>query len=83
MYRIMNPTDAEYTKLVDIIDKNQGSVLRDLSLAVLPAVQALTSGNVGEQRTFAIEKMTVEDITKYQKGSSEFLQLICEPIYTG
>lgn len=78
----MSPTRADYAKFVEILNKHQGNLLRSLSSAVLPAVQALTAGGVGEQRTFAIEKMTVDDITKYQKGSSTFLQLICEQLQT-
>lgn len=72
----MTPTDSEYAKFVDILDKSQGDLLRNLSMAVLPTVQALTFGGVHEQRVFDIEKMTVADIVKYPKGSSAFLELI-------
>jgi hypothetical protein len=72
----MTPTDIEYTEFVGILDKSQGDLLRCLGRAVLPTVQALTLGAVHEQRLFDMEKMTVEDITKYPKGSWAFLQLI-------
>lgn len=76
----MAPTDAEYAEFVETLYKSQGVLLRSLSMAVLPVVQALTAGGIGEQRIFAIEKMTADDITKYQKGSLIFSQLICEQI---
>jgi hypothetical protein len=74
----MTPTDSEYAKFVDILDRSQGDLLRDLSMAVLPTVQALTFGGVHERRVFDIEKMTVGDIVKYPKGSLPFLELIRE-----
>ncbi|EUC27042.1 hypothetical protein COCCADRAFT_10245 [Bipolaris zeicola 26-R-13] len=77
---IMTPTDAEYAAFVEILDKYQGALLRSLSMAVSPVVQALTAGDISEQRTFAIENMTADDITNYQKGSPAFLQLICRQI---
>ncbi|XP_014550088.1 hypothetical protein COCVIDRAFT_32067 [Bipolaris victoriae FI3] len=77
---IMTPTDTEYAAFVEILDNCQGTLLRSLSMAVLPVVQALTAGDIGQQRTFAIEKMTADDITKYQKESPAFLQLICGQI---
>lgn len=76
----MTPTDAEYAAFVEILDKYQGALLRSLSMAVSPVVQALTAGDISEQRTFAIENMTADDITNYQKGSPAFLQLICGQI---
>ncbi|EDU44794.1 hypothetical protein PtrSN002B_010587 [Pyrenophora tritici-repentis] len=77
---IMTPTDIEYAEFVGILDKSQGNLLRGLSRAVLPAVQALTLGGVHEQRLFDIEKMTVDNITKYPKGSLAFLKLINEAV---
>ena len=73
----MTPTDTEYAELVDILHDSQGDLLRSLSKAVLPAVQALTLG-FQERRLFRIEKMTVDEIAKYPKGSSAFLELIEE-----
>jgi hypothetical protein len=76
----MTPTDIEYAEFVGILDKSQGDLLRGLSRAVLPAVQALTLGGVHEKRLFNMERMTVDDIAKYPKGSLAFLQLINETV---
>jgi len=76
----MTPTDTEYTEFVGILDKSQGDLLRGLARAVLPAVQALTLGDVHEQRLFDMEKITVNDIAKYPKGSLAFLGLINEAV---
>jgi hypothetical protein len=72
----MTPNDKEYTEFVGILIKSQGDLLRGLGMAVLPAVQALTFGGAHEQRLIDMEKMTVDDITKYPKGSSAFLGFI-------
>jgi hypothetical protein len=74
----MTLTDIKYAQFVDILDKSQGDLLRTLSKAILSAVQALTVGGVRKQRLFDIEKMTVDDIAKYPKGSLAFLELITE-----
>jgi hypothetical protein len=74
----MTLTDAEYRNTVDILDRSQGFLLRDFSNAVLPAVEALTIGNLQEQREFNLEKVTLSDITRYPKGSTSFLELISE-----
>jgi hypothetical protein len=76
----MTPTDIEYAEFVDILDMSQGDLLRDLGRAVLPAVQALTLGGLHEQRLFDMEKMGVDDITKYPKGSLAFFELINEAL---
>jgi hypothetical protein len=76
----MTPTDLEYTEFVGILDKSQGDLLRDLGRAILPAVKALTLGGVHEQGLFNMEKITVDDIAKYPKGSLAFLQLINEAV---
>jgi hypothetical protein len=72
----MTLTDIKYAQFVDILDKSQGDLLRTLSKAILSTVQALTVGGVRKQRLFDIEKMTVDDIAKYPKGSLAFLELI-------
>jgi hypothetical protein len=76
----MTPNDSEYTEFVDILDKSQGNLLRGLGKAVLPVVQALTLGGVHEQRLFDMERITVDDITKYPKGSLAFLELMNEAV---
>lgn len=72
----MTPTDAEYAKFVSILDKSQGDPLRALSTVVVPALQALTCGELYEQRLFHTETLTVDEVAKYPKGSSAFLRLI-------
>lgn len=72
----MTPNDVEYAEFLDILDKSQGDLLRGFSRAVLPTVRALTLGGVHEWRLFDIGWMTVDDIMKYPKGSSVFLELI-------
>jgi hypothetical protein len=72
----MTPNDVEYAEFLDILDKSQGDLLRGLGRAVLPTVQALTLGGVHEWRLFDVGKITVDDIMKYPKGSSVFLELI-------
>jgi hypothetical protein len=74
----MTLTDIKYAQFVDILDKSQGDLLRTLSKAILSTVQALTVGGVRKQRLFDIEKMTVDDIAKYPKGSLAFLELIAK-----
>jgi hypothetical protein len=74
----MTPTDTNFAEFVDILDNSQGDLLRAISRAVEPALQALIIGGVHEQRLFHIEKITVDDITKYPKGSSAFLELLRE-----
>jgi hypothetical protein len=76
----MTPTDSEYAKFMDILDRSQGDLLRGLSTAVLPTVQALSSGGMHERRLFDVENMTVDDIVKYPKGSLAFLELIREAL---
>ncbi|OWY53982.1 hypothetical protein AALT_g11689 [Alternaria alternata] len=73
---IMTPNNVEYAEFLDILDKSQGDLLRGLSRAVLPTVQALTLGDVHEWRLFDVGDITVDDIMKYPKGSSVFLELI-------
>ena len=74
----MTPIDIDYARFLDVLERSQGDLLRGLSRAILPAVQALTVGGQHEQRLFDTEKVTVEDIAKYPKGSLAFLQLISE-----
>jgi hypothetical protein len=58
----MIPTDIDYAKFVDILDKSQGDLLRGLARAVLPAVQALLVGGVHEQRLFNIGKVLRREV---------------------
>ncbi|KAH7081106.1 hypothetical protein BKA63DRAFT_540324 [Paraphoma chrysanthemicola] len=77
---LMTLADTEYAKFVDILDRSQGDLLRALSDAVAPALRALTLGRVHAHRQFDIENMTVDDIAKYPKGSSAFLEHIKETV---
>lgn len=72
----MTPTDADYAKFVDILDKSQGDLLRALSKVVSPALQALTSGGVYKQRLFHTGNLTVDEVITYPKGSLAFLEYI-------
>lgn len=74
----MAPTDVEFARFVDVLERSQGHLLRNHSRAMLPAVRALTVGPMHEDRTFHIEKMTTEDFTKYSKGSPVFLELMSD-----
>ncbi|KAH4042539.1 hypothetical protein HBH49_248420 [Parastagonospora nodorum] len=75
---IMLPTDAEYARFLEILDRSQGNLLRAFSAAVLPVVQALTIGTPPERGRFKMEDITTNAIAKYPKGSLDFLDLISE-----
>jgi hypothetical protein len=75
----MSPTDVDYVRFLEILDKSQGNLVRGLSTAILPVVQALTIGGLHEQH-FKIETITMNDIAKYPKGSTDFLKLISEAV---
>jgi hypothetical protein len=74
----MSLNDVDYGRLVDILDKSQGALLRSFSTAVFPVVQALTGGSAHPQKSFKLEKATASDIMKYSKGSLALLELFSE-----
>jgi hypothetical protein len=76
----MSPTDVDYVRFLEILDRSQGNLVRGLSTAILPVVQALTIGGLHEQQHFKIETITMNDIAKYPKGSTDFLKLISEAV---
>jgi hypothetical protein len=63
---------------VSLVDRSQGSILREFSAAISPTVDALVHDNVRESEPFTIESVEVSRILELPKGSKALLCLVTE-----
>lgn len=74
--RITKLTDSVFGDFVTLLDKSQGSILRNFSAAVSPIVETLVVGPFRQHDLFNLETIQLSDILRQPKGSSGLLSLI-------
>ncbi|KAJ5185829.1 hypothetical protein N7491_006301 [Penicillium cf. griseofulvum] len=73
---IIAPPDEVFGNFVKILEDSQGSLLRKMSAAAKPAFEHILYEDTRQQKLFALEEQTPEDILKFPKGSQELRNLL-------
>jgi hypothetical protein len=73
---ILGLDNTRFDEFIRLLDRSQGSLLRDFSDAVFPPVSALLEGRLEEEGPSLLERVSEDQILVLPKGSAELLQLI-------
>lgn len=66
-------SDTVFQEFVDLLEETQGELLRIICSAISPVVHSLFKGVITEMMASRIERISEEEILRYQKGSPHLL----------
>jgi hypothetical protein len=78
MNRILLPSDSTFQGCVDLINKAQGDMIRNLSFAIEDMVRGIFNGTLLSLSKFPIENIERGQILSQPKGSDELLKLLLQ-----
>jgi hypothetical protein len=74
--RIAELPDTVFNKLLDVLDRTQGDLLRKSSEAVMRLIGPLMNGTSQSFEQSHIETYELEDIMRHPKGSEELMNIL-------
>lgn len=74
--RIADLPDKTFNKLLDVLDRTQGNLLRRSSEAVMRLIEPLMNGASQSSGLSHIETYELEDIMRHPKGSKELMNIL-------
>lgn len=74
--RISHLPDNEFKSILDVMEGEEGNVLREIGNAATQVVEGVFHRTIDSSITFVIEDIDTEQITEYPKGSSELPRLL-------
>lgn len=76
LFRLRSISEKLFAAFSNILDEFQGPVLKELSKAVEPALEALVNGGLSSPNLFPIEFIDSDVLERLPKGSRGIFELL-------